>query len=65
VTPTSGKPVADGWYHRAVDHALVTAASTTPADQELVETSALCKRMCAMADDSTTIELTPIGTRFH
>ena len=58
MTPTSGKPVADGWYHRAVDHALVTAASTTPADQELVETSALCKRMCAMADDSTTIELT-------
>jgi hypothetical protein len=35
----------------------MTAASTTPANPDLVDTSALCTRRDAMTDDATTIEL--------
>jgi hypothetical protein len=37
---TSRTPIADRADHRAVDQGLMTAPSTTPADPDLVETSA-------------------------
>jgi hypothetical protein len=55
VRPVSRSPT--GRYHRAVYLVLMTAASTTPADPDLVETSAPVQKDDAMADDSTTIEL--------
>ena len=60
LTDASARPVAGsptGRYHRAVDNVLLTAASTTPADPDLVETSAPVQKDDAMADDATTIEL--------